>query len=360
MNYGFANLITTTIKSIGREIMRSSKLGLILTIIFVVALLPLCNLGASAKTIELTYANFFPPKHFNGELGAAWAEEIGKRTGGKVKITYFPGGALLKGDEIYSGVLDGIADIGMSCFAYTRGRFPAMEALDLPIGYTSGNAATMIANEFYAQFKPKELDGVKMLYAHAHGPGLLHSKKPAKTLEDLKGMKIRATGFSAKVAASLGAAAVGMPQGGTYEALQKGVVEGTFGPIEVLKGWKQAEVIKYTTECYSIGYTTAMFVAMNKDKWASLPPDIQKVFEEVSAEWIPKHAEGWDAADNEGREFTLSLGNEIIPLSDAESDRWAKAVSPVVDEYAEAAKGKGLPGSEYVEFIRKRIEAHSK
>jgi TRAP-type C4-dicarboxylate transport system substrate-binding protein len=103
-----------------------------------------------------------------------------------------------------------------------------------------------------------------------------------------------------------------------------------------------------------------MFVAMNKDKWACLPPDIQKVFEEVSAEWIPKHAEGWDAADNEGREFTLSLGNEIIPLSDAESDRWAKAVSPVVDEYAETAKGKGLPGSEYVEFIRKRIEAHSK
>jgi TRAP-type transport system periplasmic protein len=359
-NHEIADLITTTIKAWGRKVMRSSKLGLAFTIITMVALLPLCNFNASAKTIELTYANFFPPKHFNGELGAAWAEEIGKRTGGKVKITYFPGGALLKGDEIYSGVLDGIADIGMSCFAYTRGRFPAMEALDLPIGYTSGKTATMVANEFYAQFKPKELEDAKMLYIHAHGPGLLHSKKPAKTLEDLRGMKIRATGFSAKVAASLGAAAVGMPQGGTYEALQKGVVEGTFGPIEVLKGWKQGEVIKYTTECYSIGYTTAMFVVMNKDKWASLPPDIQKVFEEVSAEWIPKHAKGWDAADNEGREFTLSLGNEIIPLSDAESDRWAEAVSPVVDEYAEAAKGKGLPGSEYVEFIRERIEAHSK
>ncbi len=340
--------------------MRSSRWGLILTIVAMAALLPFLNFNASAKTIELTYANFFPPKHFNGELGAAWAEEIGKRSGGKVKITYFPGGALLKGDEIYSGVLDGIADIGMSCFAYTRGRFPAMEALDLPIGYTSGNAATMVANEFYAQFKPKELNDVKMLYIHAHGPGLLHTKKPVKTIEDLKGMKIRATGFSAKVASALGAAAVGMPQGGTYEALQKGVVEGTFSPIEVLKGWKQAEVIKSTTECYSIGYTTAMFVVMNKDKWMSLPADIQKIFEEVTAEWIPKHAKGWDAADAEGREFTCSLGNKIIPLSEAESARWAEAVSPVIDEYVEAAKGKGLPGAEYVDFIKERIEAHSK
>jgi TRAP-type transport system periplasmic protein len=197
-----------------------------------------------------------------------------------------------------------------------------------------------------------------MLYIHAHGPGLLHSKKAAKVLEDLKGMKIRATGFSAKVASALGAAAVGMPQGGTYEALQKGVVEATFSPIEVLKGWKQGEVIKYTTECYSIGYTTAMFVVMNKDKWMSLSPDIQKIFEEVSAEFISKHAEGWDAADEDGRKFTLSLGNEILPLSDAESDRWAKKVAPVIDEYVDAAKGKGLPAGEYIEYIRNRIQAY--
>lgn len=339
--------------------MRSSRWSLILTTAALVALLPFCNLQVSAKTIELTYANFFPPKHFNGALGAEWAEEIGRRSGGKVKITYFPGGALLKGDEIYSGVLRGIADIGMSCYAYTMGRFPAMEALDLPIGYTSGNVATMVANEFYAEFKPTELDDVKMLYMHAHGPGLLHSRKPVRVLEDLRGMKIRATGFSAKVASALGAAAVGMPQGGTYEALQKGVVEATFSPIEVLKGWNQAEVVKFTTDCYSIGYTTAMYVVMNKDKWMSLPADIQKVFKEVTEEFIPRHARGWDEADNEGLEFTKSLGNEIIPLSDQESDRWAGAVSPVIDEYIDAATAKGLPGADYVEFIRKRIQIHS-
>jgi len=68
------------------------------------------------------------------------------------------------------------------------------------------------------------------------------------------------------VAKALGGVPVAMGQGGAYEALQKGAVEGTLSPIEVLKGWKQAEVIKYTTECFSVGYTTGFYVVMNKKK----------------------------------------------------------------------------------------------
>lgn len=308
------------------------------------------------KAVSLNYANFFPPTHIQAKLGESWIKEIEKRTGGKVKITYFPGGALLKGNQIYDGVLKGVADIGMSCFAYTRGRFPAIEAIDLPMGYPSGRVATCVINEFYKRFRPKELDEVKVLYLHAHGPGLLHSKKPVYKLEDLKGLKIRSTGFSAKVAKALGAVPVAMPQGGTYEALQKGVVDATFSPIEVLKGWKQAEVIKYTVECYSIGYTTGFYVVMNKRKWEALPEDVKKVFEEVSAEWIGKHGEAWDSSDEEGRKYTLSLGNEIIPLSAEESARWAKAVRVVIDEYVASVEKKGLPGKEYVEAIRDLIK----
>jgi len=128
--------------------------------------------------------------------------------------------------------------------------------------------------------------------------------------------------------------------------------------MEVLKGWKQAEVIKYTTECYSVGYTTAMYVIINLDTWNSLPPDVQRVFEKVSEDWIPKHAKGWDAADDAGRAFTLEQGNEIIPLSEEESARWAGAVRPVIDEYAQSLEDKGLPGKEYVEFIKNLIEKH--
>lgn len=313
-----------------------------------------------AATVQLTYSNFFPPTHFNHQLAESWGKEIEKRTKGAVKFTYFPGGALLKGPELYDGVMKGVSDAGMSLFAYTAGRFPSMEALDLPIGYPSGYTATMVANDFYKKYKPKEISGVKVLLLHAHGPGLLHSKKEVTKLEDVRGLKIRCTGFSAKAAAALGGVPVAMGQGGAYEALQKGVVEATLSPMEVLKGWKQGEVIKYTVECYGVGYTTAMYVIMNEKKWNSLPKDVQKVFEEVSAEWIPKHAKGWDVADDEGRKFTLSLGNKIIPLSEAENNLWAYQVRPVIDDYASVLEGKGLPGKEYIKFIREGIDKHSK
>jgi TRAP-type C4-dicarboxylate transport system substrate-binding protein len=257
-------------------------------------------------------------------------------------------------------VVNGISDLGMSCFAYTRGRFPVMEAIDLPHGYPNGQVATHVANEFCALMKPAELNDVKVLYIHAHGPGLLHTKTPVNNLKELKGMKIRSTGLSAKVTEALGGVPVAMPQGATYEALQKGVVEGTFTPIETLKGWKQAEVIKYTTNCTGVGYTTAMFVVMNLKKWNSLPKDIQKIFEDTSSEWVDVHGAVWDKSDIEGRQYTLSLGNKIIQLSDDENQRWKAAVKPIIDNYIQTANEKNLPGDKAVDEVTKLIEKYSK
>jgi TRAP-type transport system periplasmic protein len=313
-----------------------------------------------AAPVKLTYSIFFPPAHGQAEAGIAWAKEIEKRSAGRIKIDVFAGGTLTAAPEVYDGVVNGISDIGMSCFAYTRGRFPIMEALDLPMGYPSGKVATLVANGYYKAMKPQALDEVKVLYLHAHGPGLLHTKKPVKKMEDLKGMKIRSTGFSAKVAEALGSAPVAMPQGETYEALQKGVVDGTFTPIETLKGWKQAEVVKFTVDCPDIGYTTAMFVVMNLKKWNALPDDIKKIFEEISAEWIPKHGETWDRLDKEGREYALSLKNEITVLPAPENQRWVTAVAPVIESFKKSANEKGLPGDKAVAEIQRLLKENGK
>ncbi|MCX8042721.1 MAG: TRAP transporter substrate-binding protein [Desulfobacterota bacterium] len=314
---------------------------------------------AKEEQIQLTYSIFFPAAHGQAEAGAAWAREIEQRTNGRVKINVFPGGTLTSAKDCYDGVVKGISDIGMSCFAYSRGRFPIMETVDLPLGYPSGIVATRVANEFYAVMKPRELDDVKVLYLHAHGPGLLHTKKPVAKLEDLKGMKIRSTGFSAKVVEALGGIPVAMPQPDTYEALRKGVVDGTFTPIETLKGWKQAEVIKSTTDCVAVGYTTAMFVVMNKKKWESLPLEIKKVFDEVSAAWVDTHGTLWDKLDAEGRTFTTSLNNPIITLSPEENQRWVAAVSPIIDEFRTNLNKNGLPGDQAIAEIKRLLQRHT-
>ncbi|MEW5734758.1 MAG: TRAP transporter substrate-binding protein [Thermodesulfobacteriota bacterium] len=318
-----------------------------------VAMMPAA--APAAGPVELSYSVFFPPSHAQAKCAESWAKEIEKRTNGAVKINIFAGGTLTKGPQVYEGVLNGISDIGMSCFAYTAGRFPVMSAIDLPLGYPNGMCASLTANDYAMSVNPPEIQDVKLLYVHAHGPGLLSSKKPVEKLADMAKMKVRATGFSAKVVEALGGVPVAMGQGEAYEALKTGVVEGTMTPIETLKGWKQAEVIKDTTLCYSVGYTTGMYVVMNKDKWASLSPEVQKVFTEVSAEWPKVHGEAWDKADEEGKEYTLSLGNKLIPLSDKESDAWRKAVDPVIANYA----AESADGAKRVELLKGLIKKNS-
>ncbi|HEY9173164.1 MAG TPA: TRAP transporter substrate-binding protein, partial [Verrucomicrobiae bacterium] len=303
---------------------------------------------------------FFPPTHAQCIAATNWAAEIEKRTSGRVKITIYPAGSLTKADQCYEGVVKGISDIGMSCFAYTRGRFPLMEGLDLPLGYPNGMTATRAANAMIAKYQPAELNDVKVLYVHAHGPGILASKKPVRSLADLKGLKVRATGLSAKIVEALGGTPVAMSQPETYEALAKGVVEATLCPIETLKGWKQGETIQYVIDASGVGYTTAMFVVMNKDKWTKLPADVQKVFTDVSQEWIAKSGAVWDDADKAGREFVTELKREFIHLPDAEQQKWKDAVKPILEAYVKAAKEKNLPGDKMLADLQAEIAKAAK
>jgi len=307
------------------------------------------------KAVELNYSVFFPAPHKNAVLAAEWAKEIEKRTDGRVKITVFFGGTLTPADKCYDGVVRGISDIGFSVLAYTRGKFPLTEVADLPLGMKNGLVASKVINEFYKKFKPKELDEVQVMYLHGHGPGILHSKKAINKLEDVKGIKIRCTGMAAKIAGALGATPVAMPMGETYDALSRGVVDASMAPQEALQGWKWGEVVKFTTECFGASYSSGMFVVMNKDKWNSLPPDVQKIIEKINEEYIEKQGKTWDEIDKAGRDATLKLGNKIISLSQDEDWKWQKAVKPLLDEYKKNMKEKGLPGDEVLSFYLQTI-----
>ncbi len=106
----------------------------------------------------------------------------------------------------------------------------------------------------------------------------------------------------------------------------------------------------------AIGYTTAMFVVMNKQKWESLPADIQKIFDEVSSEWIEKQGLAWDRSDNEGTEFVKSLNKTFVTLSPEEEKAFADAVKPVLDSYTDAVEAKGLPGKAFLEDIKAMLK----
>lgn len=317
-----------------------------------------CN--AQEKVISLNYAHFMPIMTKQAQLAKDWATEVEKRTQGRVKVSFFPGSTLLGPPQMYDGVLKGIADIGWSFLSYTRGRFPLMEVVDLPLGYKTGYGASKMANELYRKMKPKELDDVKVMYLFAHGPGILVTKKPVYKLEDMKGMKIRSTGLSAKIVQALGGAPVGMPIAEAYDALMKGVTEGIVVPVEGLQQWKLAEVTKYTTESYGAAYTTCGFAIMNKAKWNSLPPDIQKIIDQINEEWLEKTARLWDSMDVEGRKFAEARGIKFIPLSREENALWAGKVKFLLDDYVKEMKAKNLPGDAALKFAVDYLKAYDK
>jgi TRAP-type C4-dicarboxylate transport system substrate-binding protein len=316
---------------------------------------------AVAKTYNFTYSTFFPPTHIQTKVPQAWAAEIEKRSKGQIKIKLFTGGSLTPAPQIYDGVVKGISDFGLSVFAYSPGRFPVIAAIDNPLGYPNAFVATRAINELYRKFKPKELSDVHVCYLFAHGPGLLHTaNKPVSTLEDVKGLKIRSTGTSQLIVRAFGAAPVAMSQGETYDALKKNIVDGTLVPIEALEGFKQAEVLKYTTLTYSASYSQGFFVVMNLKKWNSLPQDLQKIVTEVSKEYEEITAKAWGDSDKSGYKFAENMGHEFIKLSDAESAKFKEAVKPVFDEYVKNATDKGVDGQAVFDAVKQMVETYSK
>lgn len=311
---------------------------------------------AQEKVIKLKYSNFFPPSHKNSILSEQWGKEIEKRTNGRVKITYFAGNTLTPPTQTYDSVVKGIADIGQSLVGYSPGRFPLTEVLALPLGYSSGIQATNLTNEFYKKFKPKEFDDTQVMYFHGHGPGLFNTKKVISSLDDVKGMRIKANAENAAIVSAVGGAPVSLPITETYDGLQKGLIDGVLLPIEPIKGWKFYEMIKTIVENYAMSYTAPIFVVMNKDKWNSLPKDIQDIIVQLNAEWIGKQGTQWTELDKESKEFCIGKGIKMAVATPEQQAATAEKMRPILAEYVANMKAKGLPGEEALQFCQEFIK----
>ncbi len=327
-------------------------------------MLPLIGLAESARAAEvvkLKYANYFPVTSDVAKLTGQFCDEIKKRTNGRVEITLYAGGTLLTGPRMFDGVTQGVADIGFTNTAYTVGKFPVTRVLELPLGFVDAWVGGQVSNDFYNKYKPKEWDSVHVLYFCNGGASVVESmKKPVKTLNDLKGLKIRGVGMSAAVPKSLGATPVPLEMGDVYEALRRGVLDGVFQTVEGMKQFKTGELLKYVTNnAVCTGNAGIFFAIMNKQKYNSLPSDIQKIFDQVAEEYRQKALLMWTQGEIDGLSFFKSNGGQVVELAPAECAEWAKAVEPLVDEYKKKEVEKGRSAKEIddqIAFVKERIK----
>ena len=321
--------------------------GLALALVFMMA-----GMGSMAfgQSVTLTYANFPPASTFPCVQMEKWKTEVELQTAGIVKVKTFPGGTLLGAKNMMDGVIDGVADIGVVVFAYQPGRFPLMEGVDLPIGFSGAKVANAVLYDLYMKYRPKSLSKVKVIALFTAPPANIMSKKPIRTLSDLKGYELRCTGAGVKPLKLLGAVPVAMPMSETPEALQKGIVKGIFSSLDILKDFNFAESCRYATICNM--QTTSFAVVMNKKKWDSLPEKVKKVIDGLSREHSLWTGEYIDQHVKDSVAWAKKKYNEqVITLSDSEYKQWHQKVAPIKDEWLKKTEAKGLPAKAFLKDL---------
>jgi len=324
--------------------------------------------GARAQAaVTLKFHHFLPAvSNIHTKLIVPWAKKVEDASAGKIKVDVFPsmqlGGTL---PQLYDQAKDGVVDIIWTLPGATPGRFPSSEVFELPficnrLGAINARAAQDVADQFFKD----ETKDVKLLAYWAHDRGLIHAKKQVKTMDDLKGLKLRfPTRLAGEALKALGVNAIGMPVTQVPESVASGVIDGAVVPWEVVPAIKMHELVKYHTDVPGSPtlYAASFFIAMNKAKYESLPGDLKGVIDKLSGQELASAAgKVWDDAGAAVEEMVKKRGNTLSAISEEEKAKWIATTQPVTDNWVKAMKEKGVDGGKLIEAAKASLAKYAK
>jgi len=305
-------------------------------------------LAESPSKLHLKFSTWHPPA--SREVTTVWTpmlEELKKRSDGRITYTMYAGGALGKAPEHFDIVKKGLSDMGYFTATFTPGRFPLTDVLSLAVWVDGKDLATTIGNDVYHKMLEKEFQDVKVLELNGCIQAFLWTTKPIRSLDDLKGKKIRSPGgMQTAYIKSLGAEPVFMPLGDVYRAMDTGTIDGLVTCPPLVLAFKLHEVAKHgvkaTFGCVSEG------VVMNKKTWDKTPPDLQKIIMEVvgnpfaTTHGLDKKTYAQLMDEIKGKGVT------IYDLPKDEEAKWFKGFQEATKTWAAEMEKQGLPGKEAV------------
>lgn len=309
-------------------------------------------------TIKLTYAFFAPANTFPAVQMEEWKKRLEERTDGKVEVELFFGGSLLEANNMFDGVENGTADIGLTSTTYEPGRFPLLAISDMPSGYKNATSASKVVADLIEEYPPASLESFKIITVFTTEPAYIQSNEPIATLEDLSGQQLRIAGALTPIMEKLGAAPVGMSQAEVPEALQTGIIDGYVSSREILQDSRLAEMVGYTTN-YPLALNTFVAV-MHKDTWEALPEDVQQVIDELKDEMTEFTGNYLDKHVQESIQWSKeNYNHEIVELSASEKEKWDSILQKVQEEYVKELEQEGLPAEEYYRKMKDLIEKYN-
>jgi TRAP-type transport system periplasmic protein len=320
-------------------------------------------LVSAQEKFEVKVANFVPPNHFLSQWLVKWGEGLEKRSAGRLTFKHFPSAQMGPTPKHYDFAYEGTAEVSFFLHGATPGRFPLTELAALPFTVGSAEIGTKVVNdpELRGKYLDGEHKGVKVLMLFTTQPGSLHMvKKPVRTLEDFKGLRLRfATTSIRDFISALGATPVGVPATELAEQLQKGTLDGAFldyGGAGV--AWKLNGIVKSTTEMY---FFVASFGLVANEAWFNkLPKDLQQMVMESITGKEKEMGEGWDALDVPGKKALLDGGAETIRLSKADEQKVREIATQTNEAALKALEAKGLPARTVYTSIKALADKHAK
>lgn len=315
-----------------------------------------CTVHAQDKPVMLKLASWVPAQHPLNPALQAWADDIKKASNGSITATLFPSEQLGKAFDHYDMARDGISDASYVNPGYQPGRFPIFAAASIPFQVANGKAGSAAVDAWYRAYAAKEMKDVQFCFAFVHDPGSLHSRKKVVLPSDVKGMKVRpATSTIGQMVTALGGTNVQSSAPEARDMLERGVADAITFPWGSLGLFGIDKVVSHHIDVPL--YVTPFVWVLNKDKYNGLSASQKKVVDEhCTSEWAEKVASSWADFESNGRtKIAGTAGHEMVKLTPEQIEAWRKAVAPVTDNWAEAAKKAGADPKQVLDALHQSL-----
>jgi TRAP-type C4-dicarboxylate transport system substrate-binding protein len=298
---------------------------------------------AQDKTFELKLAHWVPPSHPLQKALEEWGSSVEKASNGTIKYKVYPSQQLGKAFDHYDMARDGIADLAYISPGYQPGRFPIIDAGNLPFIMADAKGGSLALDAWYRKYADKEMKDVKFCLAFVHDPGTFHSKtKKIVVPADIKGMKIRpAHATTATLVTQLGGTNVQASAPEVRDIIDKGVADAVTFPWGSILLFGIDKVTKYHMDVPL--YVTSFTFVFNKAKYNEMSAAQKKVIDDhCTNAWAGKVSAPWADFEHAGiAKLKADAAHEVYSLTPAQLAEWKKASEPVVQSWVDSVKKAG-------------------
>lgn len=272
------------------------------------------------QTYRFRFASYVGKAAAQSQASEWWAQEIERRSNGRIKIQFFYQAALLPATDMLRGIAEKRADLGYLANAYYPAELPLSSVVGIPFVTSNADAQMRTFTELYkrnpAYHAEWEKQGLHVLLFHPLSENIVGMREPVRDVATLKGKRIRGLGYINQALEMVGANPVAIAAPEVYEALQRHTIDGYSGyAFEVVTALKLNEVAPYTVGMGTGNYVFAA-TPIALSTWNAMPADLKAIVTEVSDQYPEKFVGFLGKAEDEVCAAIKKSGGTVTVFSE--------------------------------------------